>query len=161
MVSSSSGTIALILTIIFGLALQIYPLPESVEWWRPSWLLLTIIYWVMALPSRVGILSAWLVGLVLDVSLGTHLGIHGATFAISAHIVYSLNNRLRLFTLWQQSLFVGLLVGFDLVISIWVENFIEYRIRPLDYWYPIITSTLFWPLSFILLRHIRRSFHIR
>lgn len=158
---NKSGNIALIMTIVMGLVLQIYPLPDSIVWWRPSWLLLTMIYWVMALPNRVGILSAWFVGLILDVSMGTHLGIHGSTFAISAYIVFSLTNRLRLFTLWQQSLMVGLLVGFDLVVSLWIENFIEYRERPHSYWLPMITSTLVWPISFILLRHIRRSFHIR
>jgi rod shape-determining protein MreD len=161
MAKNSSGTLALLMTIAIGLVLQIYPLPESLQWWRPSWLLLTMIYWVMALPNRVGIVSAWLVGLVLDVSMSTHLGVHGATFAICAYIVFSLSNRLRLFTLWQQSLFVGLLVGFDLVVSLWIENFIEYRIRPADYWYPMISSTLVWPISFILLRHARRTFHIR
>ena len=161
MVNNSSGTIALLMTIIFGLILQIYPLPESLEWWRPSWLLLTMIYWIMAIPNRVGIVSAWIVGLILDVSMGNHLGIHGATFAICAYIVFSLNKRLRLFTLWQQSLLVGLLVGFDLVVSLWIENFIEYRLRSGEYWFPIISSTLIWPISFILLRHIRRSFHIR
>ena len=159
--TASSGTFALVMTFVFGLVLEIYPVPEMLQWWRPSWLLLTMIYWVMALPNRIGIVTAWLVGLILDVSLGNPLGIHGATFAICAYIVFSLNKRLRLFTLWQQSLFVGLLVGFDLVISLWVENFIEFRQRGPEYWFPIISSTLIWPLSFILLRHIRRSFHIR
>ncbi len=159
--AASSGRFALLLTIIFALVLEIYPLPESLQWWRPSWLLMTMIYWVMALPNRVGIVSAWLMGLTLDVSLGNPLGIHGATFAICAYIVFSLNKRLRLFTLWQQSLFVALLVGFDLVLSLWIENFIDFRQRAAAYWFPIISSMLVWPLSFILLRHVRRSFQIR
>ena len=161
MVSNSSGTIALLITVLVGLSLQIFPLPDSLEWWRPSLLLMTMIYWVMALPNRVGIVTCWVIGLVLDVSLGNHLGIHGATFAICAYIVLSLNKRLRLFTLLQQSVFIALLVGFDLVISLWIENFIDYRVRSAAYWLPILSSALVWPISFILLRHIRRSYHIR
>lgn len=159
--TTSSGTLMLITTFVIGLLLQILPLPELLEWWRPSWLLITVIYWVMALPSRIGIIWAWVMGLILDVSLGTHLGVHGSTFAITAYIVLSLSNRLRLFTLWQQALFVSLLVGFDLVISLWIENFIQYRYRPATYWLPMISSALIWPISFISLRHIRRSFRIQ
>lgn len=158
---SSSGTLMLITTFIIGLFLEILPLPDIVEWWRPSWMLMTIIYWTMALPSRVGIIWAWIFGLIIDVSLGTHLGVHGCTYAITAYLVLSLSNRLRLFTLWQQSLFVALLVGFDLVVSLWIENFIEYRYRPATYWLPMISSALIWPISFISLRYIRRSFRIQ
>jgi len=161
MTTSFSSYVALFLTFVFGLVLQIYPLPDMLEWWRPSWLLMTLIYWVMVIPNRIGIVTSWIVGLILDVSLGSHLGIHGSTFAITAYIVHSLNKRLILFTVWQQSLFIGLLVGFDLVISLWLENFIQFRPRPDSYWLAMITSTLVWPFSFILLRHIRRSFHIR
>jgi len=161
MATNSSGTITLFITILFGLTLQILPMPDSMEWWRPSWLLITMIYWVMALPNRIGIITCWIVGLVFDVSQGNHLGIHGATFAICAYIVFTLNKRLRLFTLWQQSVFIALLVGFDLVVSLWVENFIDYRVRSAAYWLPILSSAIVWPISFILLRHIRRSYHIR
>ena len=159
--ASSSGTLVLVITFIIGLFLEIFPLPEMLEWWRPSWLLMTVIYWIMALPTRVGIVWAWLMGLVLDVSLGTPLGIHGSTFAIAAYLVLTLSNRLRQFTLWQQSLFVALLVGFDLVVSLWIENFIDYRYRPATYWLPMISSALIWPISFISLRHIRRSFRVQ
>ena len=158
---SSSGTLMLITTFIIGMFLEILPLPEMLEWWRPSFLLMTVIYWTMALPTRIGIIWAWIAGLIMDVSLGTYLGVHGSTFAISAYIVLSLTNRLRLFTLWQQSLFVALLVGFDLVVSLWIENFIEYRYRPGSYWLPMISSALIWPVSFISLRHIRRTFRIQ
>ena len=161
MATNSSGTITLFITILFGLTLQILPMPDSMEWWRPSWLLITMIYWVMALPNRIGIITCWIVGLVFDVGQGNHLGIHGATFAICAYIVFTLNKRLRLFTLWQQSVFIALLVGFDLVVSLWVENFIDYRVRSAAYWLPILSSAIVWPISFILLRHIRRSYHIR
>ena len=161
MATNSSGTITLIITILFGLALQILPMPDSMEWWRPSWLLITMIYWVMALPNRIGIITCWIVGLVFDVSQRNHLGIHGATFAPCAYIVFTLNKRLRFFTLWQQSVFIALLVGFDLVVSLWVENFIDYRVRSAAYWLPILSSAIVWPISFILLRHIRRSYHIR
>ncbi|MBT8448431.1 MAG: rod shape-determining protein MreD, partial [Gammaproteobacteria bacterium] len=52
---TSSGTFTLITTVIIGLFLEIIPLPDMLEWWRPSWLLMTVIYWTMALPTRVGI----------------------------------------------------------------------------------------------------------
>ena len=122
---------------------------------------MVLIYWTMALPHRIGILTAWFLGIMTDVALGSVLGVHGLSMAVIAYLILVLNRRLRLFPLWKQSFIVGLMVGLDLVISLWLQNFISTQPRHAMYWMPILSSTFFWPWLFILLRDVRRSFHVR
>ena len=71
------GTLFLYLTVIFGLILQVFPLPHWADQLRPHWPLLILIYWSMALPERVGIFIALIVSLagVAAVLLAFHQGV--------------------------------------------------------------------------------------
>ena len=159
--TSPSGMFTIIISFIVAIILMLFPLPDFLIWWRPSWVLMALIYWTMALPHRIGVLTGWMLGIITDVALGSVLGVHGLSMAIIAYLILLLNNRLRLFPLWKQSFIIGLMVGLDLVLSLWVQNFISTQPRHAVYWLPIISSTFFWPWLFILLRDIRRNFHVR
>ena len=52
--------------------------------YRPEWVPMVLIYWVMALPYRIGIGSAWIVGLVLDILEGSILGLNAMALVIIA-----------------------------------------------------------------------------
>ena len=159
--ASSNGIITVLISFIVAMILLLLPLPDYLTWWRPNWLLMVLIYWCMALPHRIGILTGWILGIMTDVALGSVLGVHGLSMAVITYLILILNRRLRLFPLWKQSFIVGLMVGLDLVISLWLQNFISTQPRHAMYWLPIISSTFFWPWLFILLRDVRRSFHVR
>ncbi len=159
--SSPNGMFTIIMSFIVAIALILFPLPDYLIWWRPNLVLMTLIYWTMALPHKIGIFSGWFLGIITDVSLGSVLGVHGVSMAVIAYIILVLSNRIRLFPLWQQALTVSLMVGLDLVLSLWIQNFISAQPRHGEYWLPIISSIFIWPLLLSLLRHIRRSFHVR
>jgi len=159
--SSQNGMLTIIITFIIAIALLLFPLPDYLIWWRPNLVLMVLIYWVMALPHKIGILSAWILGIITDVTLGSVLGVHGISMAIVAYLIFVLSNRLRLFPLWQQALTISLMVGLDLVLSLWIQNFISTQPRYGEYWLPIISSIFIWPLVLFALRYVRRTFHIR
>ena len=160
-ISSSNGTLVIIVSFIVAIVLMLLPLPDFLVWWRPNWSLMILIYWTMALPHRIGILAGWTLGIITDVALGSVLGVHGLSLAIIAYLIILLTNRLRLFPLWQQSAIVGLMVGLDLVLSLWIQNFIVTQPRTAMYWLPIISSIFFWPWIFLLMRDVRRNFNVR
>ena len=68
----ANGRLVVWLTLFIGMMFQIMLLPKIVEAWRPDWLLMVMMYWAMALPHRYSILTAWLLGVMLDVLLGAH-----------------------------------------------------------------------------------------
>ena len=145
------------LSLLAGLILMILPLPDWVQAYRPNWVALTLIYWSMALPRKVGLLYAFFTGLLVDTLLGTLLGEHALALVIIMYVNMNLYQRIRVLSLSQQSVYIfTLLFIYQLVIS-WVEGVMG-RSTPLSLYLgaPVI-STLIWPWVFVILRDIRRK----
>ena len=66
-VQKKQGTGWIILSFVIALMLDVLPLPNWAEWFRPEWMVMVLIFWVLVLPQRVNVGVAWVVGLVLDV----------------------------------------------------------------------------------------------
>ena len=54
----SRGYGFILLTFFVAYVLAVVPLPDWLMWGRPEWVALTLVYWVIALPHRVGIATA-------------------------------------------------------------------------------------------------------
>ena len=54
--------------------------PDAVMHLKPLFTLLVLIYWNMALPDKVGISEALVIGLLLDILTGPILGLHALLF---------------------------------------------------------------------------------
>ena len=77
LIISASLIIALILTIltfVFGK-------------YSPDWLYLVVIYWILAVPNSIGLVTAWFIGLLTDVAYGSILGSNALTFVIVSFII--------------------------------------------------------------------------
>ena len=162
---SHIGGIAVIgITVALGMVLAVLPLPHFVPielgFLRPDWVAMVLIYWVLALPHRVGIVTAWLVGLVMDVLLGSLLGQHGISYIVIAYIVASLYQRLRMFTVWQQAMILFALLGLSQLINFWVESIAGLAEWSMWYLLPAVSGALLWPLIFLMLRYLRRRFQV-
>lgn len=145
------------LSLLAGLILMILPLPDWVQAYRPNWVALTLIYWSMALPRKVGLWYAFFTGLLVDTLLGTLLGEHALALVIIMYVNMNLYQRIRVLSLSQQSVYIfSLLFIYQLIIS-WVEGVMG-RSTPLSLYLgaPVI-STLIWPWVFVILRDIRRK----
>ena len=57
------GRGVILVTFIVALGLTIMPLPDALELVRPEWIIMVLVYWVMALPNRVGVGIACLVSM--------------------------------------------------------------------------------------------------
>ena len=51
-------------SLVVALILMILPLPDWAQIYRPNWMALTLIYWSMALPKRVGLWFAFFCGII-------------------------------------------------------------------------------------------------
>ncbi|GGI87770.1 rod shape-determining protein MreD [Shewanella gelidii] len=157
----ANGRLVVWFTIFVGLLFQIMPLPELVEHARPDWLLLVMIYWAMALPHRYNILTAWLLGVMLDVLLGATLGIRALAMSLVIYVVVLHFQRLRNFPMWQQSLLVACLVGMYHLVVFWVEFVAIEAEFSLSIILPSLSSLIIWPWAFWFLRRIRRHYKVR
>jgi rod shape-determining protein MreD len=148
------------LTLLVALLASIMPLPLSVDAFRPDWVLVVLFYWCLALPSRINVISAWVMGFILDVLLGSTLGVHAGAMAISVYIVAGNFQKIRNFSVWQQALIMGVLSALYHLIVFWLQRFLTDAVFLPSYLYPVFTTIILWPWAFLLLRKIRRNFRI-
>lgn len=150
----------ILLSFIVALALTIVPLPDMLEVARPDWVVMVLVYWVMALPHRIGIGIAWIVGLFVDVVRDTLLGEYAIALAIIAFIVIHLHQRLRVFPVWQQALTVALLIILQYILVFWIKGITG---ELPNFWMmllPAFSTLIFWTPVYLILRQVRRRYQI-
>lgn len=149
------------LSFFIAYLLAIVPFPEWAMNYRPEWVPMVMIYWAIALPYRVGIGTAWLAGLVLDVLEGSTLGVNALALVVIAYVALSLHLRMRMFSSLQQSGLVLTLVGLNLILCNWLQIVTGQSVSSnLMFLMGAVTSALIWPSLFQLLRQVRRSFDV-
>ncbi|HJN95782.1 MAG: rod shape-determining protein MreD [Gammaproteobacteria bacterium] len=161
MQQESHATWVIFLSFFIAYLLAIVPFPEWAMNYRPEWVPMVLIYWVMALPYRIGIGSAWCAGLMLDILEGSVLGLNSMALVIIAYVTLSLHLRLRMFSSLQQAGLVLALVGLSLMLSNWLQIMTGQSVASnLMFLMAALTSAVIWPSLFQLLRQIRRSFDV-
>ncbi|WP_026376641.1 rod shape-determining protein MreD [Aestuariibacter salexigens] len=151
---------AIPLSIMTALVLQIMPMPAIADIYRPDWVLLVLAYWTMALPNRVNVGVAFLSGVLLDVLLGTSLGIHSIGLCIVIYVLAANYQRLRNYSVWQQAVIIGLLSALYHLILFWLQHLLTDVYFQFDYLLPVVSSTIIWPWLFWLLRKVRRQLRL-
>jgi rod shape-determining protein MreD len=151
----------IILTLLVALVASIMPLPLSFDNFRPSWVLIVLCYWSLALPAHINVITAWFMGLLLDVLLGTTLGVNAAAMALSLYIVIGNFQKIRNFSVWQQALIVGVVTALYQLIVFWLQHLLMDAVFVIGYLSPVITTIILWPWLFLLLRKIRRNFQVK
>lgn len=148
------------ISILLALMLQIMPMPIAADPYRPDWLLLVIAYWSLALPHRVSVGVAFFNGLILDILLGTTLGVHSLAMTVVVYILSANYLRLRNYSVWQQAMILGVLGALYHLLIFWLLRILNDVDFQFAFMWPVLSSMIFWPWVFGLLRKVRRQFKI-
>jgi len=138
-------------TVLFALFLSVVPVPGWVDAARPAFLVLTVLYWSIAVPRAGGLTVGWIAGLVLDIFQGSVLGEHALALALVTYITVREHQKIRSKPVFQQSLIVmGLLFVYEFVVFAidgWTGHVLYGPLR----WLQVLTGALLWPLAAALL----------
>lgn len=159
---SSKGHRRLVIGATFAVAviLSIVPGPAWSTVFRPDWVGLVLIYWVLAIPHRVGVGVGWLLGLILDVLYGSLLGQHALALALLAFLTLKLHLQIRMFPRWQQAVTVFVLLSLSHGLVLWIKGATGQAQASWSFWIPALVSMVIWPWLFVILRDLRRRAHI-
>jgi rod shape-determining protein MreD len=155
-IAESRNGIAIVVTLVIAMLLMLVPLPEFARYFRPEWVVMTLIYWAMALPQRVSIGVGWISGLLMDAMMGGTLGVMAFSYALAVYLIARFHLQLRQYPLWQQALTIFTVVAL-------VHGVAMLMARPemqWILWMPVVSSTLMWPVMYAVLRKIRRTFRV-
>ena len=148
----------ILLSLIFSVILTISTFPLGS--FSPDWTQLFLIYWILAAPLSIGLLSSWMVGLVLDVVLGSTLGINALMYTIISYLVFKIHHIARYITVFQQSIVIIAILLIKFTLVLWIDSILSINNYNISLYWSCLTSALCWPLVFYSLRVIRRKYNI-
>ena len=144
-----------LLSFLVGLMLTIMPLPDSLAMFRPDWIAMLVIFWAMQLPRTWGIGTAWVAGIILDVSQGTLLGQHALALGCVAFMTVRLHLLMRVFPIVQLTATVFPIFAIYQFLLFWINGVAGVSAPSVAYWGPVISSTLIWPVAVVILSSLR------
>ena len=153
----SRGAWAIAASFVVAFMLTALPLPDWAAPWRPAWVALVLVYWCLALPHRIGVVTGWSIGLLLDVMHGSLLGQHAFGLATVAYFVVIYHQQIRVYPLFRQALVIGSLIFIYSSSMLLIYNVFGSMHYGFKYLLTAITSALLWPWIFIVLRDFRRK----
>lgn len=134
---------------------------SSEPWYQhyaPQWLLLTVLYWCIREPNSVGLIVAWIAGLVLDVASVGLLGANALLFTLSAAVVLGLRQMLFFTGPLQQALFIAGLSTLYLLLSLWMQGGISDLTMLLHSLARVLSNLIAWPFILAVFHLLRRRY---
>ncbi|WP_020561050.1 rod shape-determining protein MreD [Thiofilum flexile] len=139
---------AVLVSMLLAVILSVVPLPEPLQMWRPEWVALALIHWALVLGHRVGLWMAFIIGLLMDVLHNSLLGQHALELVIVGYLAIRLGGRMTPEAYFQQFVLISAVLGLYMLLSLWIRGVTGYAQEgnTWQYWAPLLSSLLIWPL---------------
>ncbi len=134
------------LSILLAMCWNLLPFPMVWQWVCPDALLVTFLFWAIMDDTPRGLIAVCLLGLLMDLAMGSLLGLHALGYVIVVFIAVRWRKILRTLPFWQQGFFVALLILLNQCLQ-WVV--LKQVNLPMSAWCllsPWIAGYVMWPL---------------
>lgn len=145
------------ISLFVAAGLVILPLPESFTPFRPPWVTIAIIYWIMMWPRVFGLGSAWFMGLCLDILQGELLGQHALALTVVAYLTVRFHLQIRIFPLWQLTMTVFALLAIEAFILFWIDGVAGNPAIGWPRWTQVLAGMVLWPVAMAILDRTREG----
>lgn len=146
---------AIIISVVVASILMVYPLSYSLSGWRPLFMLMVMLFWVLCQPTWCGIWFAFATGIFADLLLDAPLGLNALSFIIIAFVSRFLTRERRILTfgnIWVITT-LALLAHMVILFFAQVASGVQFSIP--RHWLPMLTSVISWPILYYMLRKWR------
>lgn len=147
--------IAIVISVIIASILMIYPLSYAISAWRPAFMLMIMLFWVICQPTWCGVWFAFGTGIFVDLLLDAPLGMNALSFVLITFVSRFLTRERRVITFSNLWIITSLALLAHLCI-VWLAQIMTgVQFSFARHWLPLLTSILTWPLVYYLLRKWR------
>lgn len=144
-------------SVFLAMVLTVLPPPQAIFYFWPDWVALVLVYWALSMPDRVGPWAGFVIGTLMEVLFVRSFGVMGFGLATLAFTVNRAHLQLRVLSVWQQMLVVGLFIGIFKLLTGWLYGLVSGFTINDEYFYSLIGGMVSWPFIFILLQELRRT----
>lgn len=153
--NSKDPFLVICISIIIASILTVYPLPYAVAGWRPHFMLIFSLFWVMCQPTWCGVWFSFTIGVFTDLLLGMPLGANALCFVGLGFVARLLTREfayIPFLFLWLISALALLTYIFVMWLGLMATDTVFIMAR---HWQPLLTSVAIFPLIFWLLKRWR------
>jgi rod shape-determining protein MreD len=111
--------------------------------------------------ERFGLLTAFILGIVLDILHGQLLGQNALALCVMAYITVRFHLQIRIFPLWQMTMTVLALLTLVAALQFIIEGMAGFGAIGLGRWPAVICGTLLWQPVMALLDRVREQCEMR
>jgi rod shape-determining protein MreD len=151
-----TSLVSIYLTLLLALLCQLFPWVGQGIIFRPDFMLVVILYWLLRAPNLCNVGTAWFAGLMVDLATGSLLGQHALSFIITAFVALSYQRRLVLFNGWQLTAYVLALLVIERSVILLLKLFAGNESPGWHYFWPIVTGLLLWQLMIFIFGGLTR-----
>lgn len=144
------------LTLLIALLCQLYPWVGQGIIFRPAFMLVVLLFWLLRAPNLCNVGTAWVAGLLIDLATGSLLGQHALSFTITAYIALTYQRRLVLFNGWQLAGYVLALFIIERIVILLLKVFAGDENPGLQYFWPVVTGLLLWQFMILMFGELTR-----
>ena len=143
--------IVIALSFIIASSLSIYPLSPSMAPFRPMVMMMVLMYWLLFQPRYVGAFIAFVIGLVADLLMDTHLGQQAFAATLVALFIGSMGRYTKQLTLIKAWAIAS--IGLTLFqATLWLLQTIVQDASVVKTISSLLVSIISWPLVWLVLR---------
>ncbi len=151
-----TSLVSVYFTLLIALLCQLFPWVGQGIIFRPDFMLVVVLYWLLRAPNLCNLGTAWLAGMLVDLATGSLLGQHALSFTITAFIALSYQRRLVLFNTWQLAGYVIGIILIERLLMLALKLFAGNDNPGWAYFWPIVTGLLLWQLMVLLFGGLTR-----
>ena len=154
--SSKRHTWLIPASLLAGFLWQTWPHDYALRALKPDAILLATLYWALRRPHNISPAIGFVIGLFRDATESGLLGQHALSMVITVYLAQLLTQRLKMFSILQQSAVIGLLAAVYLLIGNWVLLLTHQADESTRFLLPAISTGVCWPFCYLLLRQLER-----
>lgn len=135
------------LSFVVAIFVDLIPIVQPNYHWLPDVMALLILYWLINTPKQINLGSAFVLGLISDISTGSPLGQHALAYTITGFIVLINQRQILAYHYgWQSLVALGTLFGNQVIMAL-TRYITSGKIA--DWGYFVLTpliGAIIWPL---------------